>query len=197
MTCGWSEWINLGKPTSGPNGGDDESIHNYISAGYHICSAPEEVQSSHVRDGTNCDLTNKDVGFICNNKQQGPTQHTNYTLNTFHDSNICNTLNSFNHSNNYNTLNYIKHSTNYNTLYYFHHSNNCNTINSINNSYSLTTFEYNNYYTFYHNETTTPQPITTGPCPGGHDMTCGWSEWINLGNPTSGPMVEMMNQSII
>ncbi|KAF3832249.1 hypothetical protein F7725_025914 [Dissostichus mawsoni] len=123
MTCGWSEWINLGKPTSGPNGGDDESIHNIISAGYHICSAPEEVQCrsvlypglpmSEMGQTVTC---NKDVGFICNNKQQGPTQHTNY-----------------------------------NTLYYFHHSNNCNPINSINNSYSLNTFEYNNYYTFYNN----------------------------------------------
>ncbi|KAF3832238.1 hypothetical protein F7725_025903 [Dissostichus mawsoni] len=106
MTCGWSEWINLGKPTSGPNGGDDESIHNIISAGYHICSAPEEVQSSMSEMGQTV-TCNKDVGFICNNKQQGPTQHTNYTLNTFHDSNICNTLNSLNHSNNYNTLNYF------------------------------------------------------------------------------------------
>ncbi|KAF3832236.1 hypothetical protein F7725_025901 [Dissostichus mawsoni] len=146
MTCGWSEWINLGNPTSGPNGGDDESIHNIISAGYHICSAPEEVQcrsvlypgSSHVKMGQTV-TCNKDVGFICNNKQQGPTQHTNYTLNAFH------------YSNNYNTLNSLHHSTNYNTLYYFHHSNNCNPINSINNSYSLNTFEYNNYYTFYHN----------------------------------------------
>ncbi|KAF3832248.1 hypothetical protein F7725_025913 [Dissostichus mawsoni] len=131
MTCGWSEWINLGKPTSGPNGGDDESIHNIISAGYHICSAPEEVQ--------------------CRSVLYPGLPITNYTLNAFHDSNICNTLNSFNHSNNYNTLNYFNHSKNYDTLYYFQHSNNCNPINSINNSYSLNTFEYNNYYTFYNN----------------------------------------------
>ncbi|KAF3832247.1 hypothetical protein F7725_025912 [Dissostichus mawsoni] len=158
MTCGWSEWINLGKPTSGPNGGDDESIHNIISAGYHICSAPEEVQCrsvlypglpmSEMGQTVTC---NKDVGFICNNKQQGPTQHTNYTLNYFHHSNNYKTLNSLHHSNNYNTLNSFHHSKNYDTLYYFHQSNNCNTINSINNSYSLNTFEYNNYYTFYHN----------------------------------------------
>ncbi|KAK2853379.1 hypothetical protein Q5P01_006040 [Channa striata] len=43
-TCGWSEWINLGKPTQGPNGGEDESIQKIISAGFQVCSNPEEVQ---------------------------------------------------------------------------------------------------------------------------------------------------------
>ncbi|XP_053177491.1 mucin-5AC-like [Scomber japonicus] len=42
--CSWSDWINLGKPTPGPNGGEDESIQNIINAGYHVCSKPEEVQ---------------------------------------------------------------------------------------------------------------------------------------------------------
>ncbi|KAF3832243.1 hypothetical protein F7725_025908 [Dissostichus mawsoni] len=205
MTCGLVRMDQPWQAHIRPNGGDDESIHNIISAGYHICSAPEEVQCrsvlypglpmSEMGQTVTC---NKDVGFICNNKQQGPTQHTNYTLNTFHYSNICNTLNAFHDitttipslpppHKNYNTLNYFHHSTNYNTLYYFHHSNNCNTINSINNSYSLNTFEYNNYYTFYHNRNNNTSAITTAPCPGGHDMTCGWSEWINLGKPTSGP----------
>ncbi|KAF3832232.1 hypothetical protein F7725_025897 [Dissostichus mawsoni] len=107
-------------PCPGPNGGDDDSIHNIISAGYHICSAPEEVQCrsvlypglpmSEMGQTVTC---NKDVGFICNNKQQGPTQHNNY-----------NTLNSFHYSNNYNTLNAFHHNNNYNTLNSFHHSNN-------------------------------------------------------------------------
>ncbi|KAF3832237.1 hypothetical protein F7725_025902 [Dissostichus mawsoni] len=165
MICGWSEWINLSKPTSGPNGGDDESIHNIISAGYHICSAPEEVQCrsvlypglpmSEMGQTVTC---NKDVGFICNNKQQGPTQQCfDYEIRLkCCDCQTPSTRVPITPSTT-STTQHLQHPqllpphTNYNTLYYFHHSNNCNTINSINNSYSLTTFEYNNYYTFYHN----------------------------------------------
>ncbi|KAF3832233.1 hypothetical protein F7725_025898 [Dissostichus mawsoni] len=184
MICGWSEWINLSKPTSGPNGGDDESIHNIISAGYHICSAPEEVQCRSVLypglPMSEMDKTvtcNKDVGFICNNKTtRAYTTSTNYNLNYFHHSNI-QYPHSLHHSNNYNTLNSFHHSNNYNTLYYFHQSNNCNPINSINNSYSLNTFEYNNYFTFYHNRNNNTSA--------NHKWTL--PEWINLGKPTSGP----------
>ena len=81
MKCGWSKWINLGEPTPGPSGGDDESIQKVISAGHHICSAPEEVQCraiiyphlaiSDVGQAVTC---NKNVGLICNNKQQGLQQ---------------------------------------------------------------------------------------------------------------------------
>ncbi|KAF3832242.1 hypothetical protein F7725_025907 [Dissostichus mawsoni] len=125
MTCGWSEWINLGKPTSGPNG----------------------LPMSEMGQTVTC---NKDVGFICNNKQQGPTQHNNYnTLNAFHHSNNYNTLNSLHHSNNYNTLNSFHHSNNYNTLNSFHHSNNYNTLNSFhhsNNYNTLNAFHHGNNY---------------------------------------------------
>ncbi|KAF3832235.1 hypothetical protein F7725_025900 [Dissostichus mawsoni] len=114
---------------------------------WQATSGPNGLPMSEMGQTVTC---NKDVGFICNNKQQGPTQHTNYTLNCFHHSNNYNTLTPPPQYN-YNTLNSLHHSTNYNTLYYFHHSNNCNPVNSINNSYSLNTFEYNNYYTFYHN----------------------------------------------
>ncbi|CAK6975861.1 mucin-5AC-like [Scomber scombrus] len=81
MMCSWSDWINLGKPTPGPNGGEDESIKNIISAGYRVCSTPEEVQCravpypgvplSQLGQVVTC---NKHAGLICNNKQQGLQQ---------------------------------------------------------------------------------------------------------------------------
>uniref|UniRef100_UPI003AACB0F1 mucin-5AC-like n=1 Tax=Centroberyx gerrardi TaxID=166262 RepID=UPI003AACB0F1 len=81
MTCDWSEWINLGKPTSGPDGGDNESIQKIISAGYQICSAPNEVECravvypglsiSQLGQAVTC---NQEVGLVCNNKQQGLLQ---------------------------------------------------------------------------------------------------------------------------
>ncbi|XP_063737440.1 LOW QUALITY PROTEIN: mucin-5AC-like [Eleginops maclovinus] len=175
MTCGWSEWINLGKPTSGPNGGDDESIQKIISAGYHICSTPEEVQCRSVLypgfplSETGQTVTcNKDVGLICNNKQQGlqqqcldyeirlkccdcPTFHhsTYYNFNSFHHSYDYNSPNNFNYSTNYNTINSFHHSNNYNTINSFQHSNNYNTINSFhhsNNYNTINSFHNSNNY---------------------------------------------------
>uniref|UniRef100_A0A8C7DBG1 WxxW domain-containing protein n=1 Tax=Oncorhynchus kisutch TaxID=8019 RepID=A0A8C7DBG1_ONCKI len=79
--CVWSDWINLGQPTSGSEGGDNESIKNIIAAGYHICSAPEAVecrakqypglQISQLGQDVTC---NPSVGLICQNNKQGPQQ---------------------------------------------------------------------------------------------------------------------------
>uniref|UniRef100_A0AAQ5YCF1 Uncharacterized protein n=1 Tax=Amphiprion ocellaris TaxID=80972 RepID=A0AAQ5YCF1_AMPOC len=81
VVCDWSNWINLGSPTPGPDGGQNDTIQNIISAGYHICSSPEEVQCraalypelsmSQLGQAVTC---NKDVGLICINKQQGLNQ---------------------------------------------------------------------------------------------------------------------------
>ncbi|KAL3066151.1 hypothetical protein OYC64_016155 [Pagothenia borchgrevinki] len=166
MTCGWSEWINLGEPTTGPNGGDDESIQKIISDGYHICSAPEEVQCrsvlypglpmSEMGQTVTC---NKDVGFICNNKQQGPKQQC------------------FDYEIRFQCCGCQTPSTTAPTT----PSTPSTTVPTLTPSTTTTTTPSTT------TETTTSQPTTTAPCPGGHDMTCGWSEWINLGEPTTGP----------
>ncbi|XP_071237613.1 mucin-2-like [Salvelinus alpinus] len=80
-SCVWSDWINLGQPTSGSEGGDNESIKNIIAAGYHICSAPEAVecragqypglQISQLGQDVTC---NPSVGLICQNNKQGLQQ---------------------------------------------------------------------------------------------------------------------------
>ncbi|KAF3832234.1 hypothetical protein F7725_025899 [Dissostichus mawsoni] len=159
MTCGWSEWINLGKPTSGPNAPEEVQCRSVLYPGLPMSEMGQTV------------TCNKDVGFICNNKQQGPTQQcfdyeirlkccdcqTHSTTVPIHPQHLPH-------------INNTTPSTTSTTvpihLYYFHHGNNCNTINSINNSYSLNTFEYNLLH-LLHNQNTTPQPITTAPCPGG------------------------------
>uniref|UniRef100_A0A4W5NJ86 WxxW domain-containing protein n=1 Tax=Hucho hucho TaxID=62062 RepID=A0A4W5NJ86_9TELE len=80
-SCVWSDWINLGQPTSGSEGGDNESIKNIVAAGYHICSAPEAVecrakqypglQISQLGQDVTC---NPSVGLICDNNKQGLQQ---------------------------------------------------------------------------------------------------------------------------
>ncbi|XP_034018458.1 mucin-5AC-like [Thalassophryne amazonica] len=117
VTCYWSSWINVGQPSSGPNGGDNESIKQIISDGYDICSSPEEVQCraakhpdipmSELGQSVTC---NKDVGLLCNNNQQGLQQQC---------------------------------------------------------------FDY--------------EIRVKCSCPGGDIVTCYWSSWINVGQPSSGP----------
>ncbi|XP_067105514.1 mucin-2-like [Osmerus mordax] len=80
-TCHWSEWINLGQPTPGSEGGENESIKKIISAGYHICSSPKAVECrakqypgltiSQLGQDVTCSPT---VGLICQNKMQGLQQ---------------------------------------------------------------------------------------------------------------------------
>ncbi|XP_034004778.1 mucin-5AC-like [Trematomus bernacchii] len=256
MTCGWSEWINLGKPTSGPNGGDDESIQNIISAGYHICSAPEEVQCrsvlypgfplSEIGQTVTC---NKDVGFICNNKQQGSTHQcfdyeislkccncqtpsttgptTPSTPSTTVPTSTPTTTTTKPSTTKPPIILTTKHVTEtpcqetlcqwskWISSVYPEDGNGggdnetikhiiqkgfkicedpvaveCRPTTpstpstTVTSATPLTTTTTTPSTT---TETTTPQPITTAPCPSGHDMTCGWSEWINLGKPTSGP----------
>ncbi|XP_062273741.1 mucin-5AC-like [Scomber scombrus] len=172
MTCGWSDWINLGKPTPGPNGGEDESIRNIISAGYHVCSKPEEVQCravaypgvplSQVGQAVTC---NRDVGLICSNKEQGLQQECfDYEIKF----KCCScqtpsTPSTANPTATPSTTTSQPHTT--------------TTITTTTLTPTTTT------------PTTTPSSTTetTTTCPGGHEMMCSWSDWINLGKPTAGP----------
>ncbi|XP_038549701.1 mucin-5AC-like [Micropterus salmoides] len=158
MTCGWSGWINLGKPTPGPDGGEDESIQKIISAGHLFCPAPVEVRCravlypglslSQLGQDVTC---NTDAGLICINKQQGLEQECfDYEIQL----KCCGCPTSPPHS---------------------------TTVPATTSSTSKTPTPSTT------TETTTTRPPTTTACPGGHDMTCGWSGWINLGKPTPGP----------
>ncbi|XP_072321728.1 mucin-2-like [Eucyclogobius newberryi] len=78
MSCEWSRWFNLRHPSAAPSGGDVESIHGIISAGFVICSAPASVECraalyptlslSQLGQDVICD---KRIGLVCkNNKGQ-------------------------------------------------------------------------------------------------------------------------------
>ncbi|XP_070819696.1 mucin-5AC-like [Chaetodon trifascialis] len=198
VTCGWSEWINLGKPTPGPDGGEDESIQRIISAGYPVCSSPEEVQCraalypglsmSQVGQVVTC---SKDFGLVCINKQQGlqqecfdyeikfkccgcPTPSTAITMTT--PSTTASTALPTTTETTTSTQPPTTTTTTTTT------TTAPSTITETTTSQPLPTTS-----TSTRIETTTVQPPPTTLCPGGHDVTCGWSEWINLGKPTPGP----------
>uniref|UniRef100_A0A3B4UCP1 VWFD domain-containing protein n=1 Tax=Seriola dumerili TaxID=41447 RepID=A0A3B4UCP1_SERDU len=200
MTCGWSEWINLGQPTPGLNGGEDESIHKVISAGYHICSRPAEVECravlyptlsmSQVGQAVTC---NKDVGLICHNDQQGPqgqcfdykirfkccvcpkTSPPSTTIPTTTPTTTITTTTPYTTTET-TTTQPTSTTTSITT------SPTPTKIVSTQPPSTTTSTTTPSATT----ETTTAHSTTPAPCPGGHYMTCGWSEWINLGQPTPG-----------
>ncbi|XP_067455114.1 mucin-5AC-like [Thunnus thynnus] len=222
MTCGWSEWINLGKPTPGPNGGENETIQNIISAGYHVCSTPEEVQCravlypslplSEVGQAVTC---NKDVGLICNNKQQGlqgecfdyeikfkccrcptpstaptniPTSTPSTTTYVAPSSTTETTTTQTPTTTTTTTPSTATETTTTQTPTTTTPPTTPSTTSETTSTTQAptTTTTATTPSTVTETTTTTRLPTTT-LCPGGHDMTCGWSEWINLGKPTPGP----------
>ncbi|XP_056464065.1 mucin-5B-like [Gadus chalcogrammus] len=79
--CEWSDWFNLGAPTTGPNGGEDESIQKIRADGHDICSAPEDVQCRSalyptlpIKDLGQTITCNSRVGLVCENKMQTSKQ---------------------------------------------------------------------------------------------------------------------------
>ncbi|XP_073319919.1 mucin-5AC-like [Pagrus major] len=235
MTCGWTEWINLGKPTPGPDGGEDESIHKIISAGYHVCSAPVEVQCravlypglsmSQVGQSVIC---NKDVGLICNNSRQGlqqecfdyeikfeccgcpttsatpTTTSTTTTPSTTTPTTQPTTTTTPSTTTETTTTTQPPTTTTPSTTTETTTTTQPPTTPSTTTETTTTTQPPTTTTPSTTTETTTTtqppttpstttetatttQPLTTSPCPGGHPMTCGWTEWINLGKPTPGP----------
>ncbi|XP_031686923.1 mucin-5AC [Oncorhynchus kisutch] len=178
-TCVWSDWINLGQPTSGSEGGDNESIKNIIAAGYHICSAPEAVecrakqfpgiQISQLGQDVTC---NPSVGLVCQNNEQGLQQKCfDYEIRvkccqcgtTTHIPTTATT-----------TVPHITTPTPTTT-----------TSTSTAPPTTKTTTQTPSPST---TPTTTPTSTSTGVTPtqcSGKE-TCVWSDWINLGQPTSG-----------
>uniref|UniRef100_A0AAQ5XS75 Mucin-5AC-like n=1 Tax=Amphiprion ocellaris TaxID=80972 RepID=A0AAQ5XS75_AMPOC len=165
VVCDWSDWINLGSPTPGPDGGQNDTIQNIISAGYRICSSPEEVQCraalypelsmSQLGQAVTC---NKDVGLICINKQQGLNQEC------------------FDYEIKFKCCGCPRTS-----------STTPPTTTATTTTPTTTTTQPPTTTATTTTPTTTPTEPPTTICPGGHDVVCDWSNWINLGSPTPGP----------
>ncbi|XP_030270539.1 mucin-5AC-like [Sparus aurata] len=219
MTCGWTEWINLGKPTLGPDGGEDESINKIISAGYHVCSTPVQVQCRAVlypglsitQVGQSV-ICNKDVGLICNNSRQelqqecfdyeikfeccgcptpsspSPTTTSTTTATTTTTTPATTTTPSTTTETTPTTQPTTTATPSTTTETTPTTQPTTTTTPSTATETTPTTQPNTTTAPSTTTETTaTTQPPTTSPCPGGHTMTCGWTEWINLGKPTLGP----------
>ncbi|XP_029578020.1 mucin-2-like, partial [Salmo trutta] len=182
-SCVWSDWINLGGPTSGSEGGDNESIKNIIASGYHICSAPEAVecrakqypglQISQLGQDVTC---NPSVGLICKNNKQGlqqkcfdyeirvkccqcpPTTHIPTTTTTTTTTTVPSTTTPT-------PTTTILTSTAPSTT-------------------KTTTLPSTTTTTPTSTPTSTSTGVSTTQCNG--EESCVWSDWINLGGPTSG-----------
>uniref|UniRef100_A0AAQ5ZCP1 Uncharacterized protein n=1 Tax=Amphiprion ocellaris TaxID=80972 RepID=A0AAQ5ZCP1_AMPOC len=207
VVCDWSNWINLGSPTPGPDGGQNDTIQNIISAGYHICSSPEEVQCraalypelsmSQVGQAVTC---NKDVGLVCINKQQGlnqecfdyeikfkccgcpTTSSTTVTTTTLTTTTPTTTEPT---STTHLPTTTATTTTPTTTTTQPPSTTPTTTTPTTTETISTTQPPTTTATTTTPTTTMTTQPTTT--CPGGHDAVCDWSDWINLGSPTPGP----------
>ncbi|XP_029578028.1 mucin-2-like [Salmo trutta] len=183
-SCVWSDWINLGGPTSGSEGGDNESIKNIIASGYHICSAPEAVecrakqypglQISQLGQDVTC---NPSVGLICKNNKQGlqqkcfdyeirvkccqcpPTTHIPTTTTTTTTTT---------------TVPSTTTPTPTTTIL----------TSTAPSTTKTTTLPSTTTTTPTSTPTSTSTGVSTTQCNG--EESCVWSDWINLGGPTSG-----------
>ncbi|XP_055754858.1 mucin-5AC-like [Salvelinus fontinalis] len=177
--CVWSDWINLGQPTSGFEGGDNESIKNIIAAGYHICSAPEAVecrakqypglQISQLGQDVTC---NPSVGLICQNNMQGLQQKCfDYEIRV----KCCQC----------GTTTHIPSTTTTTVPVVTTPTPTTTTLTSTAPATTKTTTQTPSPST---TPTTTPTSTSTGVTPTqcSGEETCVWSDWINLGEPTSG-----------
>uniref|UniRef100_A0A3Q1C7F4 VWFD domain-containing protein n=1 Tax=Amphiprion ocellaris TaxID=80972 RepID=A0A3Q1C7F4_AMPOC len=225
VVCDWSDWINLGSPTPGPDGGQNDTIQNIISAGYHICSSPEEVQCraalypelsmSQVGQAVTC---NKDVGLVCINKQQGlnqecfdyeikfkccgcpttssttvttttPTTTTPTTtepITTTHLPTTATTTTPTTTTTQPPTTTATTTPTTTETT----STTQPPTTTPTTTTPTTTETKSTTHLPTTTSTTTTPTTMTTQPtttCPGGHNVVCDWSDWINLGSPTPGP----------
>ncbi|XP_068457638.1 mucin-2-like [Clinocottus analis] len=236
MTCSWSEWINISKPTLGPDGGEDESIQKIIAAGHLVCSHPEEVQCraaiypnmplSTVGQTVTC---NKDVGFICINKEQGTEEQcfdyeiklkccecrrgpTTSTPSTTVSTTTTSTTTTTTTPPTPSTTVPATTSTTPTTTTTTTPPTPSTTTSTTPTTTSTTpptpsttvstttpptpsttvstttpsTTPTTTTSTTTETPTTTQPPIPT-PCPEGDNMTCSWSEWINISKPTPGP----------
>nr|XP_046204828.1 mucin-2-like [Oncorhynchus gorbuscha] len=178
-TCVWSDWINLGQPTSGSEGGENESIKTIIAAGYHICSAPEAVecrakqfpglQISQLGQDVTC---NPSVGLICQNNKQGPQQKCfDYEIRV----KCCQC----------GTTTHIPTTATTTVPLVTTPTPTTTTSTSTAPPTTKTTTQTSSPST---TPTTTPTSTSTGVTPTqcSGEETCVWSDWINLGQPTSG-----------
>nr|XP_046201796.1 mucin-5AC-like [Oncorhynchus gorbuscha] len=176
-SCVWSDWINLGQPTSGSEGGDNESIKNIIASGYHICSAPEAVecrakqypglQISQLGQDVTC---NPSVGLICKNSKQGLQQKCfDYEIRV-----KCCQCPPTTHIPTTTTTTVLSTTTPTPTT----------TILTSTAPSTTKTTTLPSTTTPTSTPTSTSTGASTTQCSG--EESCVWSDWINLGQPTSG-----------
>ncbi|XP_076144091.1 mucin-5AC-like [Alosa pseudoharengus] len=175
-TCEWSNWIDLGPPTPGTNGGDTESISQLINSGRIGCTQPTEVECrakmyptlplSQLGQDVIC---NPSVGLLCLNKNQGNKQECfNYEIRV----RCCGPC----------TTTTITTPTSTST------PSTPTTPTSTTTSTTTTTTEIPSPtpVPIMSSTSTTTSVPTTSPVPGTTPCTCEWSNWIDLGPPTPG-----------
>ncbi|KAM8970875.1 mucin-5AC [Sarcophilus harrisii] len=80
LQCSWTKWFDVDFPSSGPNGGDEETYNNIMARGEKICHKPEYITELECRSESHPEISinetgqvvecNPDYGLICRNQDQ-------------------------------------------------------------------------------------------------------------------------------
>ncbi|XP_062405926.1 mucin-5AC-like [Sardina pilchardus] len=177
-TCKWSDWIDASSPSTGPEGGDTESIAQLINSKRIACAQPTEVECrakvyptlslSHLGQDVIC---NPSVGLVCLNKNQANNQLCfNYEIRV----SCCGPCTTTT------TTTPTSTSTPSTPTPTTPTSTSTSTTTTTTETPSTTVTSSPSTSTSTSVPTTSPFSTTT-PC------TCEWSDWIDLGSPTPGP----------
>ncbi|XP_041918577.1 mucin-5AC-like [Alosa sapidissima] len=172
-TCEWSDWIDQGPTTPGTDGGDSVSISQLVNSGRISCKQPTEVECraklyptltlSQLGQDVIC---NPSVGLVCLNKNQRNKQVCfNYEIRV----RCCGPCTSTT------TTTPTRTST-----------PSTPTTSTTTSTTTTTTKRSSTPVTTKPSTSTTTSVPTTSPLSSTTPCTCEWSDWIDLGPPTSG-----------
>ncbi|XP_055053828.2 mucin-5AC [Misgurnus anguillicaudatus] len=169
--CSWSDWLDFGGPTTGPEGGEVIPIEKIAYTYPSLCKVPMQVECrgklypglplSQLGQTVKC---NAKDGLVCLNKNQGLTQRCfDYEIRVLCCKGNCGILPT-----------YAPSSTSMSTP----------TVQSFSSSTTPTLATSTTTPSTSSLIFTKPESTTYSPSAG---CACSWSDWLDFGAPTTGP----------
>nr|XP_055053736.1 mucin-5AC [Misgurnus anguillicaudatus] len=186
--CSWSDWLDFGGPTTGPNGGAVIPIKKITDTYPSICKVPVKVECRAKRFpglplsqlGQTVKCNAKD-GLICLNRNQGFAQRCiDYEIKVLCCDENCGSVPTHTPLPATTRVSSTSMSTSSSTS--------TSTVQSSSTSINISTTPTNATYTKTSSTSsptsTTLKPTMFSPSSG---CVCSWSDWLDFGGPTTGP----------
>nr|XP_055073756.1 mucin-2-like [Misgurnus anguillicaudatus] len=183
--CSWSDWLDFGGPTTGPNGGAVITIEKITDTYSSLCKVPMQVECRAKRFpglplsqlGQTVKCNAKD-GLVCLNKNQGLTQQcVDFEIRVLCCDGNCGSLSTHAPISATTRVSSTSMTTSASTSTPTVQSSTTSTSTSSPVTSAPTPSTSSS-------TSTTPKSTTVNPPPG---CVCSWSDWLDFGGPTTGP----------